>query len=437
MTAPIGTLLPLTSLSNFQAALDFIAWLKQNNQQAWQMLPLSDEIATPYRNQGIGLSPFFYDPHIPQEFRTWVISRDQFVADQEEWLLDYALYQALAEKYQQKDWRAWPDALAAHDVTALAQARQELHERVDVYIDQQYFLANQMLLLRRRAAESEIMLIGDLPFYLAPTSSLVWSHQELFQLGEGGQLVLQSGVPAAFDEPFVQQFWGHPLYDWAGNSLENIMNLFALRLRYYRAFFDLIRIDHANGFFRYGAMSPEHPAWCTKLDGPGNQAVEKLLQVAGNLELGIYFEDIASDKLRLEQFMKHYQIAGTRVLTLLYNLEATQEIKVRDRDLSLESLAGNNIVFSSTHDTVPLITWVKSLPTPLKERFCDINNLPKSETDEHLATTLRERLLTLDARLIIIPWQDWQLDDFRFNVPGHEELTNWHYLVDIKKYLKK
>ena len=279
------------------------------------------------------------------------------------------------------------------------------------------------------------MLIGDLPFYVAQESSLVWSHQDLFMLGENGELRLQSGVPKEPGEPFEEQFWGHPLYDWEGNSLENVLEIFYERLEFLANFCDLIRIDHANGFFRYGIMSREHPAWNKKVAGPDKPALLRLLQKVQRLGIGIYFEDIASETMRLEQFMKEYEVAGTSVLTLLYNVEGQDQAKVKTRQLALDNLSGNKIIFSSTHDTPTLISWVKALPAPIKKQLLEANNLGDVTTDKGLAKRLRDMLLELPGRLIVIPWQDWQLETFRFNVPGHEELTRWDYTVPINKYL--
>ena len=438
MSTPVATLLPLTSLRNFKAALNFIRWLAKTGQSGWQMLPINDPITTPYRSDGIGLASHFYDNRVPREYRTWLLSRNEFIASQQRWLLDYALFKALSEKYHTRSWWRWPQNLAQYDQAAISATRIELADRIDVYIDEQYFLFNQFLHLKRFAANHNIILSGDLPFYVSQESALVWAHQELFMLGRGGQLKMESGVPAHPNEPFAQQFWGHPLYDWEGNSTAKIMSLFSLRLEFMSQLFDLVRVDHANGFFKYGIMSRQHPGWNKKANGPGSPAVKLLLKKFQELGLGVYFEDIASDKLRLEHFMKEYEVAGSSVLTLMYNIENTnqaQAAKVPDKNYLISRLGGSKIIFSSTHDTPPLITWVKNLPPDIKEKIIALNHLPPATTDKGLACNLRDMLLQQNARLIVIAWQDWHLDNFRFNVPGQEELTNWDYIVPISKYL--
>ena len=440
MSTPVATLLPLVCLQNFAAALDFIQWLKKTNQSGWQLLPLSHPITTPYRNQGIGLSPYFFDSSMPPEWRRWTLTREEFVFQNRFWLADYAHFQALVQQLGTDQWWTWPPDLRDHHHATLAASRLRLETAINGFIDQQYFLYNQLSSLRRYALENEITLIGDLPFYLARESSLVWAHQSLFLLGEGGQMRLQSGVPAAPDEPFAEQYWGHPLYDWENNDITDVMRLFNERLQFMRGFTDLVRIDHANGFFKYGAMSREHQAWNRKLQGPGKPAVMELLRDLQNFRFGVYFEDIASDKMRLEQFMKEYDVVGSSVLTLIYNVEAQKPLdpeKIKDQELQITALAGNKIMFTSTHDTPPILPWVQKLPPEIKQRLKKVNNLRDDLDDRALAGALRDLLITQEARMAIIPWQDWWLDSWRFNVPGHEELTRWDYQVDIKKYLAR
>jgi len=417
--------------------VDFVLWLKKTRQNGWQLLPLADSWRTPYRNQGIGISPYYYDPHIPEDFQTWMLTREEFQEKMHYWLDDYALFQALCVELGTDKWWTWPDELLTRSLNAVESARLRLMSQIEAYIDQQYFLYNTLIHLRRHALENEITLISDLPFYVARESALVWAHQKLFMLGERGEMRLESGVPAASDEPFAEQYWGHPLYNWENSSLDAIMLLFEQRLSFLRGFSDLVRIDHANGFFRYGAMSPEHPGWNKKLQGPGRDAAVSLLGAVQQLGFGVYFEDIASDKMRLEQFMKEFDVVGTGVATLTYNVETKEPIpaeKVKDKDLRLSRLAGNRIVFSSTHDTPTLLSWIKSLPDQIRERFARVNGLAAS-SPEQLAAATRNLLLTLEARMVVIPWQDWWLEQWRLNTPGQEQLADWHHRINLRAHI--
>jgi 4-alpha-glucanotransferase len=438
VSTPVATLLPLTSLKNFQAALNFIAWLKKTGQQGWQMLPVSDPLSFPYRGMGIGLASYFYDNRMPKEQRVYLLSRSDFVEANRVWLDDFALFKALEEHFGTNQWWRWSEAVARYEQTALTLWRKKLRERIEIFTDEQFFLTNQMLHLKQAASQQGIKLIADLPFYVAKESPLVWAHQECFILARDGSLPLQSGVPKNKDEPFNEQFWGHPLYNWQETDNNLMVDIFYQRLKFLAYFYDLVRLDHVNGFFRYGMMSLEHPSWSRKVDGPGGAVLLALLEKISNLGLGVYFEDTASESMRLEQFMKDTKMTGVGVLTLMYNVENNDEklaMKIPDGRLKMKNLGGNKVVFSSTHDTPPLITWVKSLPPTIKKRVMLLNDCEGGLTDRSFALALRTKLLETKARLIVIPWQDWLLDNFRFNVPGREDLVNWNYKVLIEKYL--
>ncbi len=445
-STPVATFLPLTSLKDFSAKLDFLRWLKQTDQNGWLMAPISDPIATPYRNYGFGYAQCFLSPasspssSAVSEVGEWVLDRQEFLTQNRDWVNLYAFHQALSEHFQTDAWWTWPDELHYYQSEALDIWRLKLQDRIGFFLDQQYNLANQFALLRQNAHEENLQLIGDLPFYIAQESPLVWANQECFLLRKNGHLDIQSGVPALPDEPFAAQFWGHPLYDWQGEHFSDIINIFNLRLQFLASTFDLVRLDHANGFFRYGMMYPQHPNWCKKVAGPGKKALNLILEHAQTLGLGLFFENIGSQTLYLEQYLKEHRRAGMSVLTLAYNLDGqrpnSNPLKINRKAFNLNSYKGNQVVFTSTHDTLPLLSWLENLPLPVKNKFRQVNSFSPDLKDTQLADLIIKRLRENSAKLLIIPWQDWQHEVFRFNVPGHEELAAWQHQIDIKKYLR-
>lgn len=446
---PVGTFLPLTSLSDFSAQIDFLRWLSQTKQNAWLMSPISDPIQTPYRNYGIGYSNYFlYQKRQPKEASStaerereevWLLDRQEFFSQNHFWLNDYALHQALSEHFGTDCWWTWPEKLHYRQAAALDSWRLKLQDRIGFFLDQQYRLANQMAILRQEAQNRDLTLIGDLPFYIAQESPLVWTHQKAFLLRPNGELKMQSGVPSLPDEPFAAQFWGHPLYDWQGEAFSDIISIFNSRLDFLSQFFDLIRLDHANGFFRYGIMYPEHLNWCKKVLGPGKKALNLILEHARTLNLGIFLENIGSQTMRLEQYMKENHVPGMSIFTLAYNLDATTSqvdvSRVNKKAFDLQSYRGSQVIFSSTHDTLPLLAWWRALPEPLQKKFKKINDISPDLTEEKIVATIRDTLLHNQAKLVIIPWQDWHLETFRFNVPGREDLAAWQHQVNPAQYL--
>lgn len=438
---PIGTFLPLTSLKNLTAQVNFLRWLKKTQQNAWLMSPISDPINKPYKNYGVGYAPIFLENTVDDQRsddQVNLLDRQDFFSRHRSWLNDYTLHQALSEYFGSDKWWTWPAELHFRQPAALEEWRLRLQNRISFFLDQQYQLANHFAILKAEAVNREISLIGDLPFYVAQESPLVWANQDCFLLRKNGDLKMESGVPSLPDEPFAAQYWGHPLYDWQGVSLEKIIAIFNLRLDFLASIFDLVRIDHANGFFRYGIMYPDQPNWSKKVSGPGKKALNLILEHAQTLELGLFFENIGSQTMRLEQYMKENKIIGMSVLTLAVNLDAEAENqfnKVSRKLLNLDNYQGNQVIFTSTHDTLPLSSWWRILPSAIKNKFLQINNFSPDLTEDKLLSKIRQRLCTNSAKLVIIPWQDWHNLDFRFNVPGHEELADWNHLIESEKYL--
>ena len=64
-----------------------------------------------------------------------------------------------------------------------------------------------------RDSENGILIIGDIPIYVAMDSADVWQNTGMFQLDEELNPKKVAGVPPdAFSD--LGQRWGNPLYDW-------------------------------------------------------------------------------------------------------------------------------------------------------------------------------------------------------------------------------
>src|SRR5262249_7141083 len=105
---------------------------------------------------------------------------DLFRSQQEHWLEDYALFQALKTKYQGAYYLKWPEDLVQRRPEALATARRELADEVDQVRFAQFLLFRQGDQLKAYAHAKGIRLIGDLPFFVSPDSSDVWANPDLF-----------------------------------------------------------------------------------------------------------------------------------------------------------------------------------------------------------------------------------------------------------------
>ena len=131
------------------------------------------------------------------------------------WSVDYGLFLALKEHYQDKPWYAWPDELRQRQLPALVKAKEEQRARIDYFLFEQYLFFTQWQLLHEYAQSNNIVIIGDLPIYVALDSADVWANQDLFQLDqERGKPTHVAGVPPDYFSATGQR-WGNPLYRWS------------------------------------------------------------------------------------------------------------------------------------------------------------------------------------------------------------------------------
>ena len=140
-------------------------------------------------------------------------SFELYCKKEKSWLDDFALFQLVKTKQENKPWYQWPDDLLHRDQEALdemiAENNQEL-KRIKWY---QYIFSKQWAELKAYCNNRGIKLIGDMPFYVSYDSADVWAAQHLFSLNEEGQQTGVAGVPPdAFSAD--GQLWGMPTFNW-------------------------------------------------------------------------------------------------------------------------------------------------------------------------------------------------------------------------------
>src|SRR5690606_32815708 len=106
----------------------------------------------------------------------------RFRDDAADWLDDFALFVALREHHGGRPWWEWPDHLAQRLPEALRDARRSMPEAIERCRFEQFLFFRQLALLRERARDAGVRLLGDLPIYVAADSADVWASPGLFQL---------------------------------------------------------------------------------------------------------------------------------------------------------------------------------------------------------------------------------------------------------------
>ncbi len=144
----------------------------------------------------------------------------EFITANAAWLDDYVFYQALKDNHGGLPWYEWEPELVARDPSACARWREQLADGIRYHEFVQYVFDMQWRELRASCQEKGIMLIGDLPIFVAHDSADVWARPELFYLDKRGQPLVVAGVPPDYFSA-TGQLWGNPLYRWEAHAAED------------------------------------------------------------------------------------------------------------------------------------------------------------------------------------------------------------------------
>ena len=167
-----------------------------------------------------------------------------FFQETEQWLVPYAQYSCLRDKYGTADFSKWPDhnAWDEKDRKALTNPRTKAYKEVEFFYFVQFVLNTQMKAAHEHAMAKGVILKGDIPIGVNRFGCDVWTEPKYFNL-DG-----QAGAPPD-DFSVNGQNWGFPTYNWY-EMLKDDCQWWTRRFQNMSKFFDAYRIDHVLGFFR-------------------------------------------------------------------------------------------------------------------------------------------------------------------------------------------
>lgn len=448
-TKAIGTFVPLTALrtntapgetGTFASGLALLDWLKKTGQTAWQMLPLPEthlepgsatvHVPSPYKGYGVGIDPKFLSKYSMIQHLT---SEDlhAFQELHRDWIDDYTLFCALRDHFGTDDWTQWPEGLRARENSTLEGWTEKLSASCHQNLTAQWKLHDQYSQIRVKAKQLGISLVGDLPFYLPLKSPFVWIHQRLFEIDDSGRLPRVSGIPDSPLAHFGRQVWGHPLYRWnQPNLIDKILNLWKIRLRYFSTLFDIVRIDHARGFYLYGSVDLKDSDRDASLIGPGTTVLSSLVSFARSIGLDVFVEDSGDRTTDLRQDLVRLGVSGMKIFR--FSLTTKGEERYFPQYGNIEAYPQHCVAVTTTHDTETLLGYLATLSTQQKQKLARGAKVMFSSDDRTLALHLRHALIDSPAETVLIPIQDWLLSTERINVPGTEKEigdANWRYVL--------
>ena len=175
----------------------------------------------------------------------------QFFAQNRAWLLPYAAFSYLRDKYHTANFHDWPEhsCYDAASIEQLCSPESPAYPEIALSYYIQYHLHLQLLQVSTYARAHQVVLKGDIPIGISPSSVEAWTEPHYFNLNG------QAGAPPD-DFSVKGQNWGFPTYNWEVMA-EDGYQWWMHRFQKMSEYFDAYRIDHILGFFRIWEI-PQH-----------------------------------------------------------------------------------------------------------------------------------------------------------------------------------
>ncbi len=167
-----------------------------------------------------------------------------FFADNESWLMPYAAFSYLRDKFGTADFHLWGDyqKFDRQKIAQLCSPERAIYKEIAFCYYIQYNLHLQLSEAGTYARTHHIILKGDIPIGVSRHSVETWTEPHYFNL-DG-----QAGAPPD-DFSVKGQNWGFPTYNWDEMAKDGYA-WWRRRFKQMAQYFDAYRIDHILGFFR-------------------------------------------------------------------------------------------------------------------------------------------------------------------------------------------
>lgn len=339
----------------------------------------------------------------------------EFIKRHENWLQDFALFQAIRQHHQGRSWLDWPEALRDKQVQALAEAKQQFKADIEQIYFEQFVFFKQWLELKRYANQRGVLIFGDMPIFVATDSAEVWAHREYFDLAPDGKPNTVAGVPPDYFSK-TGQLWGNPQYNWKRMRQDDFL-WWRNRISGVLELFDLIRIDHFRGFEAYwqidaGAKTAIDGKW---VKAPGEALFKTLLKHFG--ELPFVAEDLGTITPEVNALREKFGWPGMKILQFAFGDDAHNPYLPHNYD-------ADSVVYTGTHDNDTTLGWFESLNDHERKRIYDyLGNSP-----EPMPWALIRCALASTSNLAVVPMQDIMSKGkgHRMNTPGVRD-GNWSW----------
>lgn len=243
----------------------------------------------------------------------------KFCDEHNDWLNDYALFMAVKDYHEGKQWTQWSKDIAFRKEGAVEEWTEKLSDSVNFRKFIQYEFFKQWFALKDYAHSRNIKIIGDLPIFIAYDSVDLWANKELFTVDAKGKLISVAGVPPDYFSA-TGQLWGNPLYRWDKMEKDDFL-WWRRRISNLLSLVDIIRIDHFRGFDAYWEIPGDAE---TAINGrwvkaPGEKFFNTVKKYLG--ELPIIAEDLGVITKSVEKLRDTFDFPGIKILQFAFGTD--------------------------------------------------------------------------------------------------------------------
>lgn len=343
---------------------------------------------------------------------------------------DYALFMSLKARYD-SGFADFPTAYKYKESLAIEEFKSSVYKtEYCFWLFLQYTFKNQWDKLKKYVNSKGIMLIGDLPLYVAYDSSDVWANPQLFKLDEDLKPTLVAGVPPDYFSE-TGQLWGNPVYDWEAMQKDDYQ-WWVDRVKKASEVYDVIRIDHFRGLDRYfvieyGKDTAKEGEW---LDGPKQELFNAVYNALG--EVSIIAEDLGVVDEGVIALRDGLNLPGMNIL--LFAFDGNE-----NNSYLPQNVVQNSVTYTGTHDNATALGYLNSLDSTDFKNFK--SQLRKALKYQGVYYPIVDRKDAVQALIIcalqtvsnvaIIPIQDVLIldDDCRMNTPSTDR-DNWQFRLE-------
>jgi 4-alpha-glucanotransferase len=169
---------------------------------------------------------------------------EAFFDDNKNWLVAYAAFCFLRDKYGTSDYSKWKthSVYNKEEIERLTGAKSKQYRAIAFHYFVQYHLHLQLREATEYAHKKGIAVKGDIPIGIYRYGCDAWMAPQLYNMDQ------QAGAPPD-DFAVKGQNWGFPTYNWKKME-EDQFEWWRQRFHQMSHYFDAFRIDHILGFFR-------------------------------------------------------------------------------------------------------------------------------------------------------------------------------------------